>query len=336
MSQWSRGILTNAGRALQLKAETGTPIKITKIVIGSGATDADPKTLTALIRQEASMDITTNDVVADVVRIRGSLSNQSISTQFYVRELGVIAENAGQDVLYLYASDSIPDPITPYNGSSPVIREFAIDITLGSANLNVTNNPSAYITSAMLDDVKSSIDNTNKNLESLQKYFDTFKLALLKDIYYVGKILIDDNPKNPAQRSDIGFGTWVQIKDRFIMAAGDVYKLNTTGGAKEAQLSVANIPAHNHNLTIYPNGQHHHGTWGEHYNASDWNSLWGLYDGNANHIGSEGGEDYDNYLFNTSTDGCHVHGGYISYTGGNIPFSILNPYIVKYVWERTA
>ena len=336
MSEWSKGVLTAAGKALQLRAETGTKINITKIVLGSGSATGDVTALTALVKQEASLAITTNDVMDNIVRIRATLDNSNVTSQYYIRELGVIAEDAGQEILFLYASDSVPDPVTPYDGTTPVVKEFAVDLALGTGNLAVTINPSAYITSGMLNDVKTDLSTINKSIEDINSYFDTFRLALLKEIYYVGSVIIDSDPTNPAERSTIGFGTWKQIKDRIIMAAGSTYKLNETGGAKEVQLSVANIPAHNHNLTIYPNGQHHHGTWGEHYNASDWNSLWGLYDGNANHVGSNGGKDYDNFLFNTSTDGNHVHTGYISYTGGNTPFSILNPYIVKYIWERTA
>ena len=56
-------------------------------------------------------------------------------------------------------------------------------------------------------------------------------------------------------------GTWVQIKDRFVLACGDTYKtVDETGGASSVTLSVSNMPSHNHSFT--PSGSvssHSHG-----------------------------------------------------------------------------
>ena len=55
-------------------------------------------------------------------------------------------------------------------------------------------------------------------------------------------------------------GTWTQIKDRFILAAGDSYTNGVTGGAATVTLSVNNMPSHTHTFT--PSGDvssHSHG-----------------------------------------------------------------------------
>lgn len=45
-------------------------------------------------------------------------------------------------------------------------------------------------------------------------------------------------------------GTWEQIKDTFILAAGDTYKAGTTGGEATHILTTDEMPAHNHESPI--------------------------------------------------------------------------------------
>ena len=44
-------------------------------------------------------------------------------------------------------------------------------------------------------------------------------------------------------------GTWGQIKDKFILAAGDSYNNGDTGGSKTVTLTTANMPSHTHSFT---------------------------------------------------------------------------------------
>lgn len=43
-------------------------------------------------------------------------------------------------------------------------------------------------------------------------------------------------------------GTWVRIKDKFIMAAGDSHALGTSGGNETIKLTTAQLPSHEHTL----------------------------------------------------------------------------------------
>ncbi len=53
------------------------------------------------------------------------------------------------------------------------------------------------------------------------------------------------DPRNPG---DVYGGTWKQIKDRFILAAGDTYTNGATGGNATTTLTTANLPSHAHGL----------------------------------------------------------------------------------------
>lgn len=61
----------------------------------------------------------------------------------------------------------------------------------------------------------------------------------------VGKLWGSDDPTSPA--SIVG-GTWEQIKDRFILAAGDSYAAGSTGGEAAHTLTVNEMPKHDHGI----------------------------------------------------------------------------------------
>ena len=83
------------------------------------------------------------------------------------------------------------------------------------------------------------------------------KENFLNLVYPIGSIYWSSNNTNPAS---LFGGTWIQIKDKFILAAGDSYTNGATGGAATVTLSVSNMPSHNHTFTPVGNvSSHSHG-----------------------------------------------------------------------------
>ena len=72
------------------------------------------------------------------------------------------------------------------------------------------------------------------------------KENFLNLVYPVGSIYWSSNNTNPGT---LFGGTWTQIKDRFILAAGDYYSNGATGGAATVTLTVSNMPSHSHSFT---------------------------------------------------------------------------------------
>ena len=68
-------------------------------------------------------------------------------------------------------------------------------------------------------------------------------------IYPVNSIYMSLNSVNP---STLFGGTWEQIKDTFLLAAGATYKAGSTGGEATHTLTQAEMPKHNH-VIYYPN-----------------------------------------------------------------------------------
>ena len=73
---------------------------------------------------------------------------------------------------------------------------------------------------------------------------------LLNLVYPVGSIYLSSNNTNPGT---LFGGTWTQIKDKFILTAGDSYSNGATGGAATVTLTVSNMPSHSHSFT--PDGK---------------------------------------------------------------------------------
>ncbi len=63
--------------------------------------------------------------------------------------------------------------------------------------------------------------------------------------YPIGSIYMSVNSTNPS--TFIG-GTWEQLKDKFLLGVGNVYKENEIGGASTVSLTAKEMPSHTHSL----------------------------------------------------------------------------------------
>tara|TARA_R100001463_G_scaffold39004_3_gene83695 strand:- start:9983 stop:10708 length:726 start_codon:yes stop_codon:yes gene_type:complete len=131
-------------------------------------------------------------------------------------------------------------------------------------------------------------------------------VATIADVYPVGSIYINAAvATNPATL--LGIGTWVAFGSGRVMvginaADSDFDTVEETGGAKTHTLTISELPSHTHNR---PKG------WKPAPNSQD-----------VDITGGNGVNVADNML----TDA----------TGGGQAHSIMNPYIVVYMWKRTA
>ena len=95
MANWNGLQLTNKGIALQAKVQAGTQLHITKLKLGSGVVPSgtDIKTLTDLITPEQNLGIGGKEAIDDYCKISSTISNTELETGYYVRELGVFAQD---------------------------------------------------------------------------------------------------------------------------------------------------------------------------------------------------------------------------------------------------
>lgn len=170
-----------------------------------------------------------------------------------------------------------------------------------------------------------------------------FKKTSIEAAWPVGSIYISSNNTNPAEL--FGFGTWEQITDKFIYAAGSK-TVNTTGGEEEHILLLNELPQHTHTFTgtavtsgtpsnnnTSSSGSHNHSIWRGYGVTKD--AYWGAVGRananiDSNTLGSNGAH--------THTLSNHTHtvvaAGTNSNTGGDVAHNNMPPYVVKYMWER--
>lgn len=140
-------------------------------------------------------------------------------------------------------------------------------------------------------------------------------------------------------------GTWEQITDRMIMAAGSSYTVGATGGSASHThtsaahthttaghtLTIAEMPKHEHRSMKWGNGtEYYFGVNGASAGSDGW---W-----NFTYTGGSAGSSDPNFYTNKVGGGrSHSHGNTGSTTPGNTGSSSnLPPYIVAYIWRRTA
>lgn len=117
--------------------------------------------------------------------------------------------------------------------------------------------------------------------------------------YPIGSIYMSTNSFPP---SSLFGGTWEQIKDVFLLAAGDTYTAGSTGGEATHTLTLSEMPSHSH---TFPTAA------GKIYN-----------EGGATMRGSVESSDY----IDKSTSGV----------GGDVAHNNMPPYIAVYMWKRIA
>ena len=175
-------------------------------------------------------------------------------------------------------------------------------------------------------------------------------------LYPVGSVYISFNATDP---STLFGGTWVRLKDTFLLANGDTYAPNTTGGSATKTISTSNLPAHTH--TCSTSGSHTHGSGtlrirgsitsneaDEVFTAVDTVSQSGALrltnpvqhgavvtttGGGYNGISLDT-NNANSWSGATASAGSHTHT--IGNTGSGLPLNIMPPYTTVYAWRRTA
>ena len=155
-------------------------------------------------------------------------------------------------------------------------------------------------------DLKVSGTISSPTITNLETTISNLKTEILKSIYPVGAIYTSMTSTNPATL--FGFGSWTQIKDRFLYCTTSS---KSTGGSKK--ITIENLPAHTHNSVV----------------ASD---TRGNPDGSADSSdGTSLGQSYWR-----GNKGKTIDGGSATTSSTGSGTDYMPPYITCYAWYRTA
>ena len=142
---------------------------------------------------------------------------------------------------------------------------------------------------AVLKDINFKISNS---------WIDLGNLA-----YPIGSIFQSTSSASPAT---LFGGTWTQIKDTFLLGAGDNYAADDTGGESEHILTVSEIPSHGHGVQVCWVGD-----------GSSW-------------------IDKGRITYRDSGKTNNMTNWYTMPNGGNSSHNNMPPYVAVYTWKRTA
>ena len=156
MAKFKGFILTEKGRELLAKGLVGETITFTKMAIGDGTTATSEREMTALVNQITTLPLLNVDTKGNgTCEINALLTNKSVTTGFYIRELGIFAHgNDNVEILYAYNISTSPDFVPPFSANNVVEIEYVDTIIVDqAANVTAVIDPSVtYITKKYADE----------------------------------------------------------------------------------------------------------------------------------------------------------------------------------------
>lgn len=174
MAKYPAVITTMAGTNATAEANASKQALIfTKIVIGAGDPPASIARATSLTDKRLELAITKSTKSGDgQFTVRASLSNATLETGFYAREIGLMAKvgESGQEILFSYTNggsyvDYIPDKTTPMDSYT-----FTITTVIGNAEkVEALIQDNGYATIRDLEDHNKA---TNAHQDAFNKKLD--------------------------------------------------------------------------------------------------------------------------------------------------------------------
>ena len=131
--------MTTKGINLQTKVQAGATLNFTKMKVGDGVLSSSTTlaSLTDLVESKLEVEIESVTSLGDgTYRVRGTLTNSSVTTGFFLREVGVFATDPDDgEILYSVANAGDECDYLPAGGGSVVVEEVLDIITaVGSAS----------------------------------------------------------------------------------------------------------------------------------------------------------------------------------------------------------
>ena len=156
MAKFNGFILTEKGRELLAKGLAGETITFTKMAIGDGTSLTSEREKTTLVNQITTLPILNINVKGNgTCEINALLTNKSVTTGFYIKELGIFAHgNDNVEILYAYNISTSPDFVPPFSANNVVEIEYVDTIIVDQvANVTAVIDPSiTYITKKYADE----------------------------------------------------------------------------------------------------------------------------------------------------------------------------------------
>ena len=176
-------------------------------------------------------------------------------------------------------SNPPPYPVTSVNGKTGVVTGLYDQNNQPPYPVNKVNNKTGSVSLKVVDVSNGNspdenayifIDEGEEYPEVVSK--DSEKLSgkslaeIMLTLYPVGAVYISVNSTSPAS---LFGGTWEQLKDRFLLAAGSTYSAGSTGGESTHKLTIDEMPSHFHRATTRTSAGNYQGYFATTSNTTD-------------------------------------------------------------------
>ena len=191
------------------------------------------------------------------------------------------------------------------DGFSPIatVSKSGTTVTISITDKNGTTTATVSDGAGSIQDVyqngSSVVDSNN-----IAQVVTPTNANIVDLIYPVGSIYMAVNNTSPAT---LFGGTWVQIEDTFLLAAGTTYTAGDTGGEATHTLTENEMPTHIHKMQFYTTSGNRNGGY-------TWTN------------GTNKGKLSDETLSSAGMDS----------KGGGQAHNNMPPYLAVYMWKRTA
>lgn len=200
MAEFKQMYITNKGKSLFAKVQSGTVLNFTKVKLGSGDYGTqNPENLTGLIDEKMDGDITAvvSDSTNQVARISVRFTNDDILTATYIEEIGLYAQDPDEgEILYAYASAGTKGDYISPSSAGPYTWQYQITIGIGNAS-SVTASLSnlIYDYGVQISDTSLKAINGGNQLEINKKVDNTvYNLNKNKNnVYTIQNVTITPN-----------------------------------------------------------------------------------------------------------------------------------------------
>ncbi len=289
--------------------------------------------LTAVAQNETSEDKSAVDITAAEVSAKDAAAKaleaaekaetaaEDAEESQALTELARRALEAGSEFVFLGGDAS---------GAAKV--ELVVDEELSEFSRNPVENRKVFENFSKIDaDLKEYIS------AAFEDFKGDFTGKILDKVYPVGSIYISESATDP---ETLFGGVWKRLRNTFILAAGyedEKFPMGSSGEADEVTLKVENMPKHVHKLsdiTITTAS----GSVGPEYQFTA-NKNWGT--NSVGRFSVAKGTDYTVMGANIAADDYEKNKDIVAKdqttaAGNGEPFSIMPPYVTRYVWQRTA
>lgn len=318
MATYNQFVVTDAGRALLANAvaNKGT-FTVSSIKTSSHTyTQSAIAALTSLddIRQSFPLASATT-IDSTTIKLEFNVTNVGLSASYTLATLGVYATYNNSETLFAVSTANDPDVMNAEQAGA-LVHNILTTVYIKASNassISIAVAMDTYVTKAMLDAAETKA---------------------LDRAHPIGSVYLQVGGTDPATAFG---GTWKKIEGSYLLASGSydgvTLSAGETVGEERHTITGNEMPRHSHSGNTDVAGKHQHGTWGEN---PRWQPPFGFYDGNGNHMGSNGGIDYDDTIYNTTADGEHSHHFTTGDAGGGSPVRVMPLATVVDAWYRTA